>query len=76
MNDLVLKVSTLLLKVVLKMSKEFMEVVSTQEDKHIIQRKINTWNEEEIPVEGSKTFIKAIRIAPFTVEVSASIKLN
>ena len=50
MNDMVLKVSTILLKVVLKMAKEFTEVVNSQDDQHLLQRKVNTWGEENPPV--------------------------
>lgn len=76
MNDLALKVSTLLLKVILKMSKEFQQVITNSNNQDKIERRINTWNQEEISEGGSTTFIKAIRIAPFTVEISAQIKLD
>lgn len=39
-------------------------------------KKTNTWNAIEPPKEGNKTFVKAIKIAPFTVDISAEIKLD
>lgn len=42
----------------------------------MIGRKTDTWKDIKSVQEGSKTFIKAIRIAPFTVDVSAQIRLN
>ena len=75
MNDLVVQASTQFLKTVMQVYKEFNEVMNTESDRSTTVS-INTWEKLEPPQEGSRTFIKSIMIAPFTVEISASLRLN
>lgn len=75
MNDLVLHASTPFLKLIMQLVKEYQEVTKSESEFYIVP-KIDTWEGLEPPKEGSKTFIKSIKIAPFTIEISAELRLN
>lgn len=66
MNDLVVMASTQFLKIVMQVYKEFMMVMN-KDNVYTTVPEINTWRKLEPPQEGSKTFIKEIIIAPFTI---------
>lgn len=74
-NDIVVHVGSPFIKLIMQIAKDYTEAAKT-ENEYFIQKKINTWKDIQLAAEGSKTFIKSIRIAPFTVDISAQIRLN
>ena len=75
-DDLVLKISQDFIKLILQLTQEFQDVMNVDEEDFYVKKKTDEWKAIDIPKEGSKTFIKSITIAPFTVEITAELNLN
>ena len=75
-DDIVIKISQDFIKLALQLSQEFQDVMNLGEADFYIKKKTDDWKAIDIPKEGSKTFIKSIQIAPFTVEITAELNLN
>ena len=51
-------------------------MLNKSDETNKIEKKVNVWTDIKVPEEGRKTFVKAIKIAPFTIEISAEVRLN
>jgi hypothetical protein len=75
MNDIVIKIGSPLIKLALEIYKQYSDAAKA-EDSYLIKNEIDTWRKIVPPPEGSKTFIKSICLAPFTINLSAQVRLN
>lgn len=75
MNDLVVKIGSPFIKLILEIYRRYSDAAKA-EDSYLIKNEIDTWRKIVPPPEGSKTFIKSICLAPFTINLSAQLRLS
>jgi hypothetical protein len=67
-SDLVVRVNSHLPNLLMSISQERQNLFN---DTELVARHPGTWKQVEVPQDGSSIFIKCLRVAPFTIEVSA-----